>query len=248
MTTSKSPPKALVVNVQRFSLHDGPGIRTTVFFKGCPLRCAWCQNPESLRFEPEGIGQWMDVDELLEAVARDRPFYGSDGGVTLSGGEPTLQMDFLRAFVPRCVEEGLSVGLQTSGAYRHEALAPLLPHLDFIHFDLKLMDRAAHKEHTGSDNRRIHANARALVEAGVEVVFRMPVVPTINDTEANVAATAELLEDLGQRRIRLLEYHRLGEAKLEGLGFPIPALGVDLDAEAAPRMAAWFDAQGVVAG
>ena len=237
--------RGLVFDVQRFSVHDGPGIRTTVFFKGCPLRCAWCQNPESLRREPEGVGRWVGVEELLEEVARDRPFYGDDGGVTLSGGEPTLQLDFLRAFVPRCADAGLSVGLQTCGAYRHDALAPLLPLLDFVYFDLKLMDRAAHKERTGSDNRRIHANARALVEAGANVLFRTPVVPSINDTEPNLAATADFLAELGQERIALLPYHELGEAKLERLGFPIPPLGLTPDPEALPRAAAALRARGL---
>ena len=171
--------RALVVDVQRFSVHDGPGIRTTVFFKGCPLRCAWCQNPESLRPEPEpNVGRWVTVDELLEEVRRDGTFYGADGGVTLSGGEPTLQHEFLRLFVPRCVKAGLSVGLQTCGAYSHSALESLLGDLGFVYFDLKLMDRAAHKQHTSADNRTILANARRLVADGTTVLFRIPLIPS----------------------------------------------------------------------
>jgi pyruvate formate lyase activating enzyme len=240
------PARGLVVDVQRFSVHDGPGIRTTVFFKGCPLRCAWCQNPESLRREPEdGFGRWVTVDELVDEVMRDALFYGTDGGVTLSGGEPTLQLEFLRAFVPRCVDAGLSVGLQTCGAYSHSALGELLPSLDFVYFDLKLMDRAAHKRHTAADNRTILANARRLVDEGTNVLFRTPLVPSITDTSGNLSATADFLAELDQERIHLLAYHPLGESKLARLGFPIPPLGLVPDPEALVRAVAFFESRGL---
>jgi len=235
-----------VVDVQRFSVHDGPGIRTTVFFKGCPLRCAWCQNPESLRREPEdGVSRWVTVDELLDEVLRDAPFYGTDGGVTLSGGEPTLQLEFLRRFVPRCVDAGLSVGLQTCGAYNHAGLEGLLGDLDFVYFDLKLMDRAVHKQHTAADNRTILANARRLVQEGVDVLFRTPVIPSINDTADNLSATADFLKELDQERIHLLAYHPMGEAKLARLGFPIPPLGLKPDPQALPRAVSFLEDRGL---
>ncbi|MCP4873459.1 MAG: radical SAM protein [Proteobacteria bacterium] len=238
--------RALVVDVQRFSVHDGPGIRTTVFFKGCPLRCAWCQNPESLRPEPEpNVGRWVTVDELLEEVRRDGTFYGADGGVTLSGGEPTLQHEFLRLFVPRCVKAGLSVGLQTCGAYSHSALESLLGDLGFVYFDLKLMDRAAHKQHTSADNRTILANARRLVADGTTVLFRIPLIPSITDTPDNLSATADFLEELDQERIHLLAYHPLGEAKLARLGFPIAPLGLSPDPEALPRAVSFLESRGL---
>lgn len=267
-------PAALVFDVQRFSVHDGPGIRTTVFFKGCPLRCRWCQNPESLRPRPEvafyadrcrstggclkacprtairGDGERVDrarcdacglcvpacpygafrvvgrsvpVDLLAEEVARDLPFFeASGGGVTLSGGEPTHQMEAMGALARLCGERGLSVGLQTCGAFRWEAFEPHLSRFAFIHFDLKAMDPEVHRSLTGADNRAILANARRLARARAPVLFRMPVVPGQNDTEANLVATARFLREAGTGAIHLLRYHRMGTAKVAPLGSPIP--------------------------
>lgn len=269
---------ALVFDVQRFSIHDGPGIRTTVFFKGCPLRCCWCQNPESLRPRPElafyadrcrhhgacreacpqeaisdgdervirqrcsacglceaacpygafrVVGREVTVDELLEEVLRDQPFYQtSGGGVTLSGGEPTLQMQAAGALARRCRERGVSVGLQTCGAFGWKAFAPYLPALSFIHFDLKLMDPARHRELTGAGNETILANARRLVEAGAPVEFRLPVVPGLTDAASNLEQAAAFLRELGVRKLQLLRYHRLGQSKLARLGFPLAALEI----------------------
>lgn len=240
--------RALVFDVQRFSVHDGPGIRTTVFFKGCPLRCAWCQNPESMRREPEGASRVVTADELLDEVLRDRPFWGSDGGVTLSGGEPTLHWQFLREFVPKCRDAGASLGLQTCGVYRHASIAPLLPLLDFVFLDLKLMDDAAHKRQTGCGNAQVLKNARLLLDAGVNVTFRMPVVPSINDDQTNLTKTVDFLSGLGHKRIELLEYHNLGEAKLERLGYPIPPLGLAPDPDAVARAAAFLSDLGLSVG
>ena len=268
----------IVFDVQRFSVHDGPGIRTTVFFKGCPLRCRWCQNPESLRPEPEiafyadrcrgtrecrtvcphdaiqwdgdrivrqrcdGCGRCADacahdalrlvgrtasLDDLTQEVLRDLPFYeASGGGVTLSGGEPTLQMELMGAFARRCHDHGLHVGLQTCGLFRWEAFAPHLPLLGFIQFDLKLMDPVEHREMTGSDNRLILENARRLAAAGAPVSFRMPVVPGITDSEPNLRQIAAFLHGLDTPRIQLLRYHAMGEAKLPRIGSPRPPLGL----------------------
>jgi len=270
--------QALVFDVQRFSVHDGPGIRTTVFFKGCPLRCAWCQNPESIRNRAElafhadrcrhtgacvaacpvhalgGGDGWVDrarcdacgvcveacphgalrvvgrsvgVADLLDEVARDRTFYeATGGGVTLSGGEPTLQMDFVAAFARRCAEEGLRVGLQTCGLFRWETVAPHLSLFEFLHFDLKVIDAEAHKRATGASNTAILANARRLVSEGAPVRFRTPVVPGHTDTAENLGALADFLLEIGVDTIHLLRYHAMGEAKLARLGHPSPALGL----------------------
>ncbi|HJN74789.1 MAG TPA: glycyl-radical enzyme activating protein [Myxococcota bacterium] len=264
----------LVFDVQRFSVHDGPGIRTTVFFKGCPLRCAWCQNPESLRPRPEiavderlcrgavecasscpsqaleGGGRDLDrsrcdgcgdcvracphgalrlmgrvvtVAELLEEVARDRPFYeSSGGGITLSGGEPTAQPEFVSAFVEACHGSGLEVGLQTCGAFSWDALAPTLDRFAFIHFDLKVIDDGAHRRLTSASNRVILDNARRLAAAEVSLHFRSPMVPGLTDTPENLDALAGFLAEVGARHIHLLAYHDMGETKLPRLAFPIP--------------------------
>ncbi len=275
-------PTATVFDVQRFSIHDGPGIRTTVFFKGCPLRCAWCQNPESLQPRPElafyadrcathgecltacprdalsaaagrvdrsrcdvcsecvdacpggaleVVGREVTVEGLLAEVLADRTFYeASGGGVTLSGGEPTLQIEFVLAFAAACVAAGIPVGLQTCGAFKWEAVEPLLPSLQFVYFDLKMIDPASHAELTGADNRTILANARRLAESPTEVLFRTPVVPGLNDAPDALARIGELLSDVGARRIHLLRYHRMGEVKLPRLDACITPLGLEGDA------------------
>lgn len=257
---------ALVFDVQRFSLHDGPGIRTTVFFKGCPLRCRWCQNPESLRPDPE-IAFWADrcrterdcveacperaidpagglpaaerckacgrceaacaygarrligrrvpVGELLDEALRDQPFFEtSGGGITLSGGEPTLQIDAATELARGASESGVSVGLQTCGAFRWERFLPILGALSFLHFDLKAIDPERHRFLTGADNRVILDNARRLAESGREVVFRTPVVPDHTDGEEDLERLARFLLGIGAARIHLLRYHPMGQSKL----------------------------------
>ncbi|MFI5398219.1 MAG: glycyl-radical enzyme activating protein [Candidatus Binatia bacterium] len=292
--------EAIVFDVQRFSVHDGPGIRTTVFFKGCPLRCRWCQNPESLRLEPEIafyadrchdshdcravclhdallwngdriardrcdacgrcaeacgydairlIGRAVSVGGLMQEVMRDVPFYeASGGGVTLSGGEATLQMGFIGAFARRCDQHGVRVGLQTCGLFRWESFAPHLPLFAFIQFDLKLMDPEQHRLMVGGDNRPILDNARGLVDAGAPVPFRMPIVPGITDTELNLRQVAAFLRDLNAPAIHLLRYHALGEAKLARIGHPRPAFqlsdGVDAD-ESVSRAAEALQREGL---
>jgi pyruvate formate lyase activating enzyme len=268
--------EAIVFDVQRFSVHDGPGIRTTVFFKGCPLRCRWCQNPESLRPQPEIafytercrdtrdcqpactanalqwnadrilreccdacgrcaeacayealrlVGRKVSVDSLVDEVLRDRPFFSSSGGgVTLSGGEPMLQMEFIGAFARRCEEHGVTVGVQTCGLFRWETFAAHLPRFAFIQFDLKLMDADQHREATGVDNRVILENVRRLVATGAPVMFRMPVVPGITDTDLNLGQLAAFLHELDRPAIHLLRYHAMGEAKLPRLGTPLAPL------------------------
>ncbi len=294
--------EAVVFNVQRFSIHDGPGIRTTVFFKGCPLRCQWCQNPESLRPDPElmffsdrcrsvgdcvaacpesalragpehlyrdlctacgdcvgacpygaleVVGRRVGLDDLLAEVLRDRSFFRSTGGgVTLSGGEATLQMEFVAAFARRLRDSGVGVALQTCGVFRWEAFEPHLPLFELVQFDLKVADRAAHKEVTGGDNRVILENARRLVEANAPVVFRMPLVPGFTDTTENLDGVAEFLRELGVERLTLLPYHAMGEVKSARLGWPLPSLGLSermLSEESWQRAAVALDRQGVAA-
>lgn len=280
---------AIIFDVQRFSIHDGPGIRTTVFFKGCPLRCRWCQNPESLRrcveiafyadrcrnardcaevceleaLRWEGdrivrercdgcgrcaeacaydalrvVGRSVSLEELLAEVERDRPFFDSSGGgVTLSGGEPTLQMEFVGRFAQRCRDVGLSVGLQTCGAFAWPAFVSHLASFRFVQFDLKLMDPVEHRRMTGADNGTILENARRLVAAEAPVEFRMPIVPGITDTEANLGQLGEFLSELGVPAVHLLRYHAMGEAKLPRLGYPLQPFGVADGARAAESLA-----------
>jgi len=272
--------KATIFDIQRYSVHDGPGIRTLVFFKGCPLRCTWCQNPESLDREPEiaffagkcigcgecakvcprgaivyeenrrivrslcdrcgkcaevcyaealtVIGKKYDVRSLLEAVEKDRPFYQqSGGGVTVSGGEPTLQFEFLLDFLRAAKEAGLHTVIETCGAFAWSKFKKLLPHLDLVYFDLKVIDPDEHKRLTGASNRRILANAKKLVEAGSNVVFRIPLVPAMTATEENLSDLIEALRTLGQKHIHLLPYHKMGESKLGRINSTLRPLHVE---------------------
>ena len=272
--------RATVFDIQRYSVHDGPGIRTLVFFKGCPLRCKWCQNPESLAREPEMaffankcigcgecakvcpreavvfedgrrinrelcdrcgecaevcyaealtvIGKEYDIHSLLDAVERDRPFYEqSGGGVTVSGGEPTLQFDFLLEFLRAAKEAGLNTVIETCGVFAWSKFEELLPYLDIIYFDLKVADGEEHRRLTGASNDRIVANARALVKSGKEVVFRVPLVPGLTTTEENISGLIELLRELNQEKVHLLPYHKMGESKLRQIDSPLEALGLE---------------------
>lgn len=297
---SFSQRQGIIFDVQRFSVHDGPGIRTTVFFKGCPLRCPWCQNPESVRPQPEiafyadrcrdtgdceavcpreavqagadrilrercdacgqcaaacpyealrVVGRAVAVDDLLEEVLRDLSFYrATGGGVTLSGGEATVQMDFMGDFARRCKARGVSVGLQTCGAFRWPTFAPHLPVFAFIHFDLKLMDAEEHRRLTGSANAVILENARRLAEAGAPVEFRAPMVPGITDTGENLHRMAAFLRELGRPSVQLLRYHAMGDAKRARLGDRTPPVGGGdggRAAESLSRAAAFLRAEGL---
>lgn len=261
---------AIIFDVQRFSLHDGPGIRTTVFFKGCPLRCAWCQNPESWETGPEiafyehlcrqcltcltvceeqailkqpgyrvdydrctACGKCADacVDDALRVVGRawtvadlvaellkdEDYFKESGGGVTLSGGEPLLQAGFLKALLPELKNRQLHVTLETCGLFNWRGVESLLPFLDLVYYDLKIMAGEQHARFTGTDNGPVLANFVRFSKADVALQARMPVIPGINDGEANIRETAGFLLENGQTSIHLLPYHNMGEAKIPRL-------------------------------
>lgn len=169
------------------------------------------------------VGRDVAVEDLADEVARDRPFFeASGGGATLSGGEPTSQLEAMAALARALRARGIPAGLQTCGAFRWEAFAPHVGLFDFIHFDVKLADEDEHRRLTGAGNAAIVENARRLVAAGAPVRFRLPVVPGLTDTAANLAGVAALLRDLGAARLHLLGYHAMGEAKLARVGSPRP--------------------------
>lgn len=242
--TSARPP--LVFDVQRFSIHDGPGIRTTVFLKGCPLRCAWCQNPESQARGPEvmhgePVGRPMAAAAILDEVLRDRDYYAEDGGLTLSGGEPLLHEAFAAELLEGAKSAGLPTCVETCGHVTERALESALPHIDLLYFDLKHMDPDAHARLTGVSPRTILANAERLVAAGAPVEFRVPIVPGANDDRANIEQTGHFLRGLGQRRVRLVPYRAYYHDKEAALGRQ-PAIEVDAslaDARVA-RAKAWL--------
>jgi pyruvate formate lyase activating enzyme len=291
--------KAIVFDIQRYSVHDGPGIRTLVFFKGCPLRCKWCQNPESIDRRPEVafseskcigcgecakvcpkgaivfekgkrvdralcdrcgkcaeicyaealtiIGKEYDVRSLLEVVERDRPFYEqSGGGVTVSGGEPTVQFDFLLEFLRASKQAGLNTVIETCGAFAWDKFEELLPYLDIIYFDLKAAEPDDHKRLTGAGNERILANARRLATSGKDVVFRIPLVPEMTATDDNISGLIRLLKELGQEEVHLLPYHKMGESKLGRIESTQEELGVEpMSEERIAEIRARFEAAGL---
>lgn len=291
--------EALIFDIQRFSLHDGPGIRTLFFFKGCPLRCRWCQNPEGLTTSieiafyaqfcigcgacaqvcPENaitfegdqriirerctrcgacaevcyaealrvVGKAYTPKELLEEALKDEPFYQtSGGGITVSGGDPTLQPKPLLAFLKLCKEKGLHTAMETCGYTSWETLAALLPYLDLVLYDLKAVDGDLHRALTGRDNGRILDNLRRIVAAGKTVIPRIPLVPTMNATEENLAQTADLAAELGLEQVHLMPYHRLGESKLPRIESELVPLNLaDLTEEDKGRAASIFQARGI---
>ncbi len=229
-------PTGKIFNIQKFSLNDGPGIRTTVFFKGCPLSCRWCANPESQnRFaaqaeamsDPLYRGRTRTVEEILSVVRQDADFYAeSGGGMTLSGGEVLQQMDFAAALIRAAHAEGISAAVETAGFAPPERFRAFLPLPDLFLFDFKHWDPVRHLEYTGVSNEVILENLRALVAAGRPVIARIPVIPHFNVGLANAHATAFALADIGVRQVHLLPFHQLGEKKYEELGVPYEWKGV----------------------
>lgn len=224
--------KGRIFDIQRFSTHDGPGIRTIVFLKGCSLRCRWCCNPESQSYEiqemiqngkPKIIGKDVTVKEVLDEVMRDRPYYArSGGGITLSGGECLNQPDFAVALLKACKEVGLSTAIESTGFANPQVIEKFLPYLDYYLMDIKHTDSNKHKEFTTQPNELILSNAKLIAEKlGSRLIIRVPVIPTFNDTEneiRNIAAFAASLPNV--REIHLLPYHRMGKDKYDGLGRP----------------------------
>jgi len=225
----------VVFEIRRFAIHDGPGIRTTVFFKGCPLDCRWCHNPEGRGRDVENfrlrsttaaasdgsktaeIGAVMTVETIMREVMRDEVYYDeSNGGVTFSGGEPMVQIDFLEAMLGACRQNGLHTAVDTCGHAPREDFERIYDATDLFLYDLKLIDRGAHVQYTGTSSELILANLSFLAGKGNKVVVRVPMIPDITDTSENLEAIAGFLTSLKTvRTIHLLPYNKLGEDKVE---------------------------------
>ena len=224
-----SEPTAIVFDVEHFATREGPGIRTAVFLKGCPLRCMWCHNPESWKREietyPDGtvIGRERTVGDVLEEVLRDKPFYdNSGGGLTVSGGEPLFRLEFVRELFVRAKAAGVSTAIETSGYAAEEHIRALMPHTDLWLYDIKGMDAAKHKEHVGVDNAAILRNLRLLDKGGAKIVLRCPMIPGINDFDANLKALGELAEELnGVSKVDVEPYVSYGIEKAHKLGLKV---------------------------
>ncbi len=221
-----------IFDIQRYSIHDGTGIRTIVFLKGCALRCRWCCNPESQEFavqtmlvngKPKTIGRDVTVREVMQTVRRDMPYYGrSGGGLTLSGGESLLQPEFAEALLHAAKDMGITTAMESMGYAKFEVIEKILPYLDTYLMDIKHMRPDKHKEFTGKENTLMLENARKIAESRMcELIIRVPVIPGFNDTKQEIQEIAAYAETLaGVSQIHLLPYHRYGEGKYEGLGRP----------------------------
>lgn len=292
--SEQSQIKGKIYDIQGFSVHDGPGIRTTVFLKGCPLHCPWCHSPESQSFLtqmsytatrcigtelcgeclrvcpaqaveqgkeevnpadksvlhkavwhrdrclqcaactqvcfPEALslcGKDYTVDEVADILRADYAYFsGSDGGVTVSGGEPLSQIDFTEALLKVVHGEGVHTAVDTTGFVPQEAIRRVLPYTDLFLYDLKHMDSAEHERITGVPNELIHENARFIARNGGKMQIRVPVIPTYNDSEENIRRVAEFCVELGDAVtvVQLLPFHHFGSAKYERMQMydPIP--------------------------
>lgn len=261
-----------VFDIQRFCLHDGPGIRTTVFLKGCPLRCAWCHNPESwdpvreILYTPAsciGCGACVDacrqkahvlkagthlfdrtlcsrcaactevcptealsccgnevsVDAVMKTVLRDMDFYREDGGMTVSGGEPFMQSEFLIELLKAAKEQGIHTSVETSGAAQSEKLLSAVPYTDLFLYDFKMISGEECRKYIGVDGKQLEYNLLMLDRAGARIILRCPVIPGVNDNEkhfAYVLSIAEKLKNL--RAIHIEPYHQTGTSKAASLG------------------------------
>jgi pyruvate formate lyase activating enzyme len=264
--------EGVVFDIQRFAIHDGYGIRTLVFMKGCPLRCEWCANPESqatsreIMFHEERcihcgscieacpfgelleenwpvdneqcygcgscvdvcyagarqlVGTWMSLQDVLDIVMRDVVFYRqSGGGVTVGGGEPTMQSGFVSELLKSCRNSGIHTAVETCGHASWERFSRVLEHTDLLLFDLKHMDPAIHRRRTGVGNERILNNAVQAAERVDEMIVRLPLIPEFNDSTEHIRELGRFIQHRlpRVRRVDLLPYHSMGESKTLKLG------------------------------
>ncbi|WP_010166704.1 (2S)-3-sulfopropanediol dehydratase activating enzyme [Candidatus Epulonipiscium viviparus] len=299
--------QGIVFNIQHFTIHDGPGIRTELFLKGCPLRCEWCSNPEGLlpKLEvgvyktkciakcedcakacPQGniltfnrgkiqsidrdkctgclecakacpteaIRQWgkiINIEECMKEILKDKGYYQrSGGGVTISGGEPLLQSEFVASVFRECQNEGIHTCVETSMYVTWENVAAVLPYADMVIADIKHMKADVHKKFTGVSNKLILENLKKLSQTGKEIILRIPVIPNVNEDADNVEATADfILNEMSNniRTLQLLSFMHLGEEKYESLGMPYKNIDVNRTAfqKVVAEIAEYMNSRGI---
>lgn len=268
--------KGIVFDIQHYCIHDGPGIRANVFLKGCPLRCLWCQNPESQKIVPQIMynvekctgcgkcvdtcpvdalslevsagaskpviitdrskctacgscvkncyaearslaGEYMEIEDVFKKIEQDKLFFGNDGGITVTGGEPLVQWEFAAALLKMCKENSINTCIETCGYADWEKVKAVIEHVDLVLYDVKHMDSEQHKICTGVGNEKILENIRKISqELGKDVIIRVPVIPGYNDTVENMDAMGRFIkEELPTcLEVNLLPFHNMGESKL----------------------------------
>lgn len=244
--------KGLLFDIRRYAVHDGPGIRTTLFFKGCLMHCFWCHNPEGISPEIEWIkrlrmvngkkktveekaGRWMTTSEVMEIVEKDRMFYNeSGGGVTFSGGEPLMQAPFLLKMLALCKQKGVHTAVDTSGHADVADFQAVAEKTDMLLFDLKTTDHIKHLKHTGVELDLVLQNLLSLREKGPEVIIRIPVIPGMNDEQRQMEDFVHLISGVKAPvlRVDFLPYHRFGRQKYTAIGTKQPEPLPDISPEA----------------
>jgi pyruvate formate lyase activating enzyme len=215
--------EGIIFDIKKYAINDGPGIRTTVFFKGCPLNCWWCHNPEGIDPKIEiyqknkKVGYKIKIKDLMNEILKDQIFYyNSGGGVTFSGGEPLFQIDFLNSILTKCKKKNINTAIDTCGYSSISNINLIYEKVDLFLFDLKFINKEKHKKYTGKSNRIILRNLIHLTNKGKKVQIRIPLIPNITDTSENLLSIKEFLDKLKNiKEINLLPYNKYGEIKIK---------------------------------
>lgn len=239
--------KGLIFSVRRYSIHDGPGIRVTFFMKGCPLKCRWCHNPEGISPFPEmviqtnkigerefskneEVGTYYSVEDILEIIDKEKVFFKqSKGGITFSGGEPMLQVEFLLEALKECKKNGYHTAVDTSGYSSADTYRSIIPFTDLFLFDIKHLDDVKHIESTGVSNTGIIENYRHLLESGKDIMVRIPIIPGFNDDTDHLERLKNFISSTktaSLKRINLLPFHKTGSSKYKKFNFPYLMEGI----------------------
>ena len=222
----------IIFDIKKYAIHDGPGIRTTIFFKGCSMGCQWCHNPESKNFgvedfavkdrvknvtKNETVGYEISVDDIMEKIEKDRVFYDeSDGGVTFSGGEPLVQTNFLLDVLKKCKKSNIHTTVDTCGEASWKNFEKIIKYVDLFLYDLKIIDNVLHNKYTGVTNNRIHENLKNLLKNGKDVELRIPLIPDVTDIDVNLDDMIKFILSLKTKlTVTLLPYNPLNRDKLD---------------------------------
>lgn len=227
--------EGIIFDIKHCAIHDGPGIRTTIFFKGCPLNCWWCHNPESINSdiqkikrirkigntefaEEANIGRRISVAQALEEIEKDLVFYEeSGGGVTFSGGEPLMQPEFLKELAENCKKKGIHTTLDTSGHANVSALKMIMPYIDLFLFDIKLLDDNIHQKYTGVSHKQILKTLEFISIRQKKIIIRYPLIPGVNNSPEQLSQLRNFI-DGRYNEIHILPYHKIASHKYKKLG------------------------------